>query len=111
LAPACLQVSGVTVACERLGPLFAVWYSSAQCFSNAGGGCDCSAVIAQQGGLGAVTPDPQTSGDFTMGKGALTLDQSAEYGYCVSGETLVLNPEGGPPTVTGQIVLRRTGGG
>jgi len=110
LQPACLTVSGVVVKCEQLGRLFEVLFAPADCAGDASGGCDCTATIAQNGGLGLVTPDHSSSGYYSTSAGTLTLDDSAEYGFCAAQDTLSLRPASKSPTLTGNIVFQRMGG-
>jgi hypothetical protein len=106
--PACLQISGTTTTCERLGPLLtALGYASVSCTAAASGGCLCSTTFAQAGGLGLVALDPQTSGRYTTSGDVITTDGVAQYAYCVSGNRMAWTPQSASPTTTGTIVFQQ----
>lgn len=106
VAADCLNVSGTTTTCDRIGgPLQGLGYASIQCSSAAGGGCTCEATVQQSGGIGLGTADPQKSGNFSSAGNVLTLD-SSEYSYCVSGNQMTWSPQSMSPISTGSIVLQ-----
>ncbi|HVZ87007.1 MAG TPA: arabinofuranosidase catalytic domain-containing protein [Polyangia bacterium] len=83
-------------------------YSSVNCTTAAGGGCNCSATVNQAGGIGVVSASASMSGNFTTSGNTLTTDSSTPYSYCASGGKLTLTPEA--PT-TGTVVLQGAGTG
>lgn len=110
LSPACLNISGAQVSCDGMGPLFTVFgYSSASCVKVPEGGCACSALVKQAGGLGNVSVDPSTYGSFSALNNVVTLDSGWSYPYCAIGHVLTLAPNTANPTLTGSIGLERVG--
>ncbi len=115
LPSACLNVSGTTTTCDRLGgALQALGYSLVTCVDAAsGGGCACSATAEQTGGLAMLAFGAPTSGTYTTAGNVLTTTASSNstYDYCVSGDTLIMTPQGPGRTGTlaGTIVLVRPG--
>jgi len=113
LAPECLMISGTTSACDRMGGvLVGLGYYDVTCTDAAGGGCTCSAVIQQTGGLGFASTAPLTSGTYSTAENVLTTSDGiaeTDYSYCVSGNTLTLSLQtmGNTGTVTGTIVLQK----
>jgi hypothetical protein len=106
LPASCLNVSGVTVACDRIASVLVVLgYASVACIGVASGGCTCSASITQTGGAGLVSIDAQTSGAYTALGNVVTTDGSAQYSYCVSGNRMTWTPQSASPTTTGMIVF------
>lgn len=105
---ACLNISGTRTTCEQLGTLFgAVRGSPAACSSAAGGGCSCSTKIKQAGGIGSVTGDPSTSGEYTAFGNVVTADSQTTSSYCISGDTMTWIPRSMGPSITGAIVFHR----
>jgi hypothetical protein len=113
LAPPCMEISGTQVTCDNIGVVFpAVGFSSATCTSAAGGGCNCTGTVKQNGAMGALSESPFTHGTYsTLGNLVKTSDgtSSEKYSYCVSGNTLTVTPETTNPTATGTIVLKSGG--
>jgi hypothetical protein len=108
LPPSCLNVSGTTTTCERIGgPIQALGYASVTCTSAASGGCTCAAVVQQTGGLGLLSVDPSTSGGYTTPSNVLTTDSGPQYPYCVSGNKMTLTPQS--PTTTGTVAFQSGG--
>jgi hypothetical protein len=113
LAAECLNISGTTVRCERLGsPLESVGYGSVTCEDAAHGGCTCLAHFEQTAGLGVLSAFPLTSGTYTLSNGILTTRTSeapsgTAYRYCVSGDTLTMTPETITPSTVGNIVFQK----
>src|SRR6185436_19112220 len=107
LDASCLAVSSVTVACDRLSGLFEAlgWKKEATC-SETNGQCNCSLSAEQHGGLGAVLPYTDATGQYTVDGTTLTV-APAKYSYCVSGDTLTVTPL--VSAITGPIVLQREG--
>jgi hypothetical protein len=108
LSSSCLTVSSVSVECSRMASVFtAVGWSAATCASDAGGKCNCSVKANQTGGLGVVSPWASNEGTYRTSGNGLTIDDSVDYTYCVSGNTLALTPK---PTIlpaTGVVQLQR----
>lgn len=108
LAPACLSVSGTSVPCAGLSPIFTIFgYGSVSCQGVATGACSCSARAAQSGGLGVVIIDPRIDGRFTTSGNVVTVDGRSPYSYCASPGKLTLTPQSANPTITGSIELAR----
>ena len=110
LGPSCLVVSSTPVSCDgAAGFLQALGFESLTCTPAAGGGCNCSGVVQQTGGLGLLSPAPSTSGNYTGAENTFTLTGDVgdtTYDYCISGSKLTLTPRSTSPTVTGTIVLQ-----
>jgi hypothetical protein len=110
LAPSCLIVSSTPVSCDGAASfLQALGFDSLTCTPAAGGGCNCSGIVQQTGGLGLLSPAPSTSGNYTGAGNAVALTGDvgdATYDYCISGNKLTLTPRSTSPTVTGTIVLQ-----
>lgn len=113
LPASCLQVSGTTTTCDKLSPTIggALGYASVTCTAASGGGCSCTAKVQQSGGIGLLSADPQTSGNYTTAGNVLTADDGPQYAYCVSGNTMVWAPQSPTLTVTGSITLQKSGTG
>ncbi len=111
LAPSCMQISGTTVTCNQMGQAFSgIGYASATCTSAAGGGCNCTAIVKQNGAMGVLSGYLFTSGTYaTSGNVVTTSDgrSSARYSYCASGTTLTMTPQTTSPTTTGTIELQK----
>ena len=87
LPASCLNISGTTTTCERLGQVVpSLGYDSASCADAAsGGGCTCPATVKQNGWAGWVSTSVMTSGNYKTASNVLTLDSEANYAYCVAG--------------------------
>jgi hypothetical protein len=110
LPPSCLQISGVSVMCERMGSLLqALGYSAVSCSSGTSGACVCASSVAQAGGLGLLSPSAQTSGTYTVSGNLLSTDEPTHHSYCVSGNRMTWTPQGTSPTTTGTIVFQQGG--
>lgn len=111
LPDSCLNVSGTSTTCDRLGgALQALGYASVECADAAsGGGCSCAARVEQAGGLAQVAFGAASSGTYTTANGVLTTSASSQndYAYCVTGDQLVMTPEaaGATGALAGTIVL------
>ncbi|HTV23303.1 MAG TPA: hypothetical protein VMG12_31660 [Polyangiaceae bacterium] len=113
----CLNVSGTTTTCDRLGgALQALGYASVTCANAAsGGGCSCSATAAQTGGLAMVVFGAASSGSYTVADNVVTTStpagSSTEYAYCVSdtGRAMVMTPKtiGKTGALTGTIAFAK----
>jgi len=112
LAPACLSVSSVNVACsaaaQAIKPL---GWSTVTCANDSGGHCNCTAMANQSGGIGVVSPWAATSGNYTTSSSGLSVDAMVDYASCASGNTLTLTPKPAILPISGTIVLQKTGGG
>lgn len=116
LAPACLFLSGTTTDCDGIVASVkgGLGFAGLTCARAAGGGCSCTATIQQTGGFGLVSPAPSTSGNHSSSGNTLTVTGDAgdaKYSYCVAGSTLTVTPQSATATVTGTIVLQKSGGG
>jgi hypothetical protein len=111
LPAGCLMISGTTTTCEKIGGPFAggLGFANMTCTEATDGGCNCTATINQQGGLGWVSASAQTSGNFATSGNTLTNDSTTTYSYCVSGNQLTLTPTPASPSLTGAIVLQMAG--
>jgi hypothetical protein len=110
LPASCLQVSGVTVACQLVSGLLQVLgYALATCVPAAGGACNCAGTIHQAGGLGLLSGDAQVSGTYKTSGNGVTVDDGAQYSYCVSGNRMAWSPQSASPTITGTIVFQKGG--
>jgi hypothetical protein len=102
----CLNVSGTTTTCDRIGgPLQGLGFASMECSAAPGGGCSCEATVQQSGGIGRASADPQKSGNFSSSGSVVTLD-SSDYSYCVSGNQMTWSPQSSSPISKGSIVLQ-----
>jgi hypothetical protein len=107
LSPSCLLISGTVVTCSGIASVLTVLgYDTVDCASAAGGGCTCAATVNQTSWPGIVSLDATTAGAHATTGNVLTLDDEARYAYCVSGNRMLLTPQGANPTVTGTIVLQ-----
>ena len=114
LGPSCLVISSTPVTCDGAASLLAstLGYSEATCNPIAGGGCNCSATVKQTGGLGVLSMSPSTSDRYKTSGNLLTLAGDlgdTEYEYCASGNKLTVTPKVATPTLTGTIVLEKSG--
>jgi len=108
LAPECLNISGTQITCDRIGePIGGVLgYESTSCTSTVGGGCTCAAIANQKGGLGTLSWDALTGGNYTTYGNDLTVSDGSvteQYSYCVSGNQLTLTPR--DTALTGSVTL------
>ncbi|HZL21275.1 MAG TPA: arabinofuranosidase catalytic domain-containing protein [Polyangia bacterium] len=111
LAPICLSVSSVNVACEKAaGALTALGWSSVTCASDAGGQCNCSATADQSGGIGVVSPWAAASGNYTTSGSGLNIDSTVDYSYC-AGSMLTLIPKPTILPIAGTVVLQKGASG
>lgn len=108
LSAACLSVSSVPVACDRIGSIFvAAGWDSADC-TGGDGQCNCTLNVKdQKGGLGAVVPYTEPAGRYTTEGNSLTAT-NVTYSYCAAGDTLNLVPQ--VSATSGSVVLTRDGG-
>jgi len=116
LSSSCLVISSTPVKCGGAANLLAsgLGYSSLDCPSTADGGCDCAGAVKQSGTMGLVSTAPSTDGNYKISGSMVTITGDSgdtQYAYCVSGNTLTLTPQSTKPTMTGTIVLQRSGGG
>jgi hypothetical protein len=110
LPASCLNVSGTTTNCEGLaGVIQSLGYDSISCKAAASGGCTCSATIRQSGGLGLVSSDPSTNGNYATSSNAVTTNGGAKYSYCVSGSTMTWTPQSTRPATAGTVVFQKGG--
>ncbi|HVY37094.1 MAG TPA: hypothetical protein VHM31_04145, partial [Polyangia bacterium] len=115
LAPKCLNVSGTTTDCESLpGTIQALGYAKVTCASAAGGGCSCVGTINQRGGIGLLSSDPATNGDFQTSNGVIATGQDTftqqpfQFSYCAGNGKMTWTPKvTNPTTVTGSIVFQK----
>lgn len=110
--PACLNISGTVTQCSRIGsPLKALGYSMVTCVDAASGGCTCTAVAQQMGGMGLLSLEKPAMGTYTAAANVLTTvgEIETKYDYCVTGNALTvsLQTPGQTGTVSGTIVLTK----
>jgi hypothetical protein len=111
LPTGCLNISGTTTTCDRVGlPMQGLGYNSINCTDAGAGACTCLANIQQTGGIGVPSSDPQTNGNYTIAGNVLTADTRANYSYCVSASTMNWTPQTSNPSTAGKIVFQKTGG-
>jgi len=112
LAPACLVISSTPVTCAGAGGILkSLGYATFDCTDAGNGGCNCSATVNQQGGLGVVSPSTSATGNYSKAGNVLTISGDVgdvPYSYCTAGDQLTLTPESPSPTVTGSIVLQKS---
>jgi hypothetical protein len=113
LSPSCLTVSSAPVECSKMGSVFtAAGWATAECETDASGQCNCSATADHAGGIGLVSPLPSKSGKYTTSDGGLEMegtDETLDYSYCVSEDTLTLTPKPTSLALTGTVVLQKKG--
>jgi non-reducing end alpha-L-arabinofuranosidase len=113
LGPSCLVISSTPVTCEgAAGIIKNLGYASVTCTSVAGGGCDCAATAQQKGGLGVLSVAPSTSSNYAVSGNVVTISNDGgdvRYATCVSGNMLTVTPQSASPTITGTIVLQKSG--
>ncbi len=119
LAAGCLQISGTSINCQGAQTaLESAGLGLGTCTPVASGGCTCSSIVNQKGGIGIPTPTPATSGNYKSAANALSLTTDSgnkTHAYCVSGSNLTVTPQSSTATViTGSIALQQNapnGGG
>jgi non-reducing end alpha-L-arabinofuranosidase len=113
LGPSCLVISSTQTDCPGAASIIkTLGYSSLTCTSVTGGGCACSATVNQNGALGMVSVAPTNSGNYTPSGSQVTISGDVgdtQYDYCVSANTLKMTPQSTSPTMTGTIVLQKSG--
>src|SRR5580692_5632190 len=113
LAPACLVISSTPVTCSGAASIIqSLGYATLTCTAAAGGGCTCSGTVQQMGVLGLVSVAPTPTGNYTTSGNLVTVTGDVgdtAYSYCVSGNTLTMTPQSSTPTMTGTIVLQKSG--
>ena len=112
LPSGCLLLSGTNVTCDRLAsPLSGLGFApnSVTCTEASGGGCTCTGTIQQSGGIGLLSSDAQTSGNYATSGNTFTADGTTTYSYCVAGNQLTVTPQPTSPATTGTIVLQKSG--
>lgn len=109
LDASCLTITSVRVECSSIGVVFtALGWTASTCAIDAAGQCQCKVTAKQGGGMGVVSPWASNSGIYKTSGNVLTVDDEAEYTYCVSGNTLSITPRSTILPVTGRIVLQKT---
>jgi hypothetical protein len=114
----CLWMSGTWTQCDLISvAIEGLGFKDVKCSDAAGGGCTCPGTIDNQGNMGLIVADPQTSGDYTISSTTLATGENPltgaalEYSYCVTGDKLTVTPKTTSPPTTGTIVLQRAAGG
>jgi hypothetical protein len=104
---ACLNVSGTTTTCDRIGgPLQGIGYASVNCTAASSGGCTCEATVQQTGGLGLTSSDPQTSGNYSTLANVVSIDD-VQQAYCVAGSQMTWTPQSTSPLTKGSITFQK----
>jgi hypothetical protein len=94
LPPECLNVSGTTTSCDRVGGALAgVGYiqgleytGSITCVDDpVGGGCNCPATVEQAQGA--------DTGNYTVAGTSITTTGGLVFDYCVATNTLTMTPQ------------------
>ncbi len=111
LSPDCLNVSGTTTTCDRVGsPMVGLGYhqglnyNSLDCVDDpATGGCTCTGVIEQvQNAVG---------GTYTVDANTVTTSEGMVFSFCVAGTELTMTPAkwatNTTTTTTGTVVLQK----
>jgi hypothetical protein len=112
LPPSCLVVSSTPVECSKIAGVFtAAGWATAECANDASGECKCSATANQTGGIGVVSPWASIDGTYTTSGNGFNTDDSVDYSYCVSGNTLTMTPKSTILPLMGTVVLQKTGAG
>jgi hypothetical protein len=102
------MISGTKVECFRFGAnLMSMGWSSGTCSTDAGGTCQCSATVNQNGGMGVVSPWVSNSGTYKTSGEEIAVDDFVRYAYCVSGSTLTVTPSFTILPTPGRIVLQK----
>ena len=114
LAASCLVISSTQTNCAGAASLLpsGLGFSELNCPSATGGGCNCTGAVKQTGTLGFPSPAPTTSGNYTTSGNVITITGDSgdtQYAYCVSGNKMTMTPKSTNPTMTGAIVLQRSG--
>jgi len=114
LEASCLVISSTPTNCDGAASLLAggLGLSELHCPSAEGGGCNCSGTVKQTGTIGFASPAPTTNGNYGTSDNVLTIagdSGETQYAYCVSGNKMTMTPKSTKPTMTGTIVLQRSG--
>ena len=121
LDSSCMTISSVPVTCSKAQGIFsALGWASATCTDKAGGGCNCTAIANQSGGIGSISGNASPTGGYAISGNTLTSDNTApldpnsttvlKYSYCVSGNTLTLSPQSSSVLpIAGTVTLQKNG--
>ena len=114
LAASCLVISSTPTNCDGAASLLAsgLGLSELHCPSAAGGACNCLGTVKQTGTIGFASPAPTINGNYKTSGNVLTIagdSGETQYAYCVSGDKMTMTPKSTKPTMTGTIVLQRSG--
>ena len=114
LAASCLVISSTPTNCDGAASLLAsgLGLSELHCPSAAGGACNCLGTVKQTGTIGFASPAPTINGNYKTSGNVLTISGDSgetQYAYCVSGNKMTMTPKSTKPTMTGTIVLQRSG--
>ena len=116
LAKGCLVISGTTIDCKgAANAVEAAGYTGVMCNPSASGGCSCTAMVNQKGGMGIPNPVPGVDGNYTTAANVLTVTTDAgdkKYGYCGATGSLKISPQTGTATtITGSVAFQADGTG
>jgi Alpha-L-arabinofuranosidase B, catalytic len=113
LAAECLKVSGTTTTCDQVsGTIQGLGYATLTCVPATGGGCSCAGTINHQGGVGLLSSDSVTSGNYTVANNAITTgtdgltQQALQFAYCASNGKMSWSPTVAKPTYTGSVAFQ-----
>lgn len=112
MPPACKELSGTTVECERLeGPFISIGFETSECVDDADtGGCSCAVTADQAGGMAFLSIDAWESAPYTTADTTLTVSVFGdpwEYAYCVEETTLTISTQSASRvgTMAGTVAL------
>jgi hypothetical protein len=92
LPASCREISGTTTTCKNIAAGIAGFFDTISCADAAGGGCTCAATIKQAGWPGWVSVAASASGSFKTASTVISLDDEAQYSYCVAGSKMTWQP-------------------
>jgi hypothetical protein len=95
LASTCLDISGTVVTCDNVStPFRSFGFEKVDCKKAPAGGCDCSATVNQEGGMGHVSFDIASKSHYSTSGDTLKISDLSErsYSYCASDSALIFTP-------------------
>jgi hypothetical protein len=104
-----MVISSTPVQCDGMAGLIkTLGFKSVTCSSKADGGCSCSALIEQKGGLALVLNEPPTNATYVAQGSTLTVtgdSNDANYSYCAKADTLTVSPHSTSPQLAGTVAF------
>jgi hypothetical protein len=112
LAASCLVISSTPIGCDQAAnALGNLGYASVSCATTVSGGCDCSAIVQQTGGIGLLSTDLSGTGTYTAPNNVTltgaTSSSSMPYTSCVTGDTMTWTPQSASPSLSGTVTFQR----